>query len=129
MGSGRKKDAPGNGSGGTPFNNPFGALKQKLPDLPQAKVPERAPPSEERKGPARAVVRYERKGRGGKEATLVEQLDLPARALDEWLNSLKQALGCGGWTEHGALVFQGDQRVRLPPLLTERGVRKVIVSG
>ena len=113
----RKKDAPGNRSGGTPFNNPFGALK------------ENPRPSAERKGPARVVVRYERKGRGGKEVTVVEQLNLPERALDEWLNALKHALGCGGWIERAALVFQGDQRVRLPPLLTARGVRNVIVSG
>jgi hypothetical protein len=31
------------------------------------------------RGPSRAVVRYERKGRGGKEATVVEQLALSAR--------------------------------------------------
>ena len=125
----RKKDFPGNRSGGAPFNNPFGALKEKLPDLPQSRVPERPRPSAERKGPARVVVRYERKGRGGKEVTVVEQLNLPERALDEWLNALKHALGCGGWVERAALVFQGDQRVRLPPLLTARGVRNVIVSG
>jgi translation initiation factor 1 len=125
----RKKDAPGDRSGGTPFNNPFGALKEKRPDLPQSSVSERAPPSKERKGPARAVVRYERKGRGGKEVTVVEQLGLPERGLEEWLNALKQALGCGGWVEDAALVFQGDQRVRLLPLLTARGVRSVTVSG
>lgn len=125
----RKKDAPAQSSSDTPFNNPFGALKEKLPDLPQSRVSERAPPSKEKKGPARAVVRYERKGRGGKEVTVVEQLDLPQRALGEWLNALKHALGCGGWVEAAALVFQGDQRVRLPPLLTARGVRSVIVSG
>ena len=126
---GRNKDAPRNPAAAGPFNNAFGALKEKLGVLPRSTVPERAPASKEPKGPARAVVRYERKGRGGKEATVVEQLDLPERALGDWLNALKQALGCGGWVEHAALVFQGDQRVRLPPLLTARGVRKVTVSG
>ncbi len=81
------------------------------------------------KGPARAVVRYERKGHGGKEATVVEKLELPERELEAWLKSLKQSLGCGGRVTEGAIVLQGDQRERLPPLLTAKGVRKVTVSG
>ena len=53
-----------------PFHNPFGALREKLGDLPAGPAP--APPAPP-KGPARAVVRMERKGRGGKEVTAVEQ--------------------------------------------------------
>ena len=104
-----------------PFNNPFGALQGKLADLPQAK-------EQPKKGPARAVVRMERKSRGGKEVTLVEQLDLPAKTLYLWLKALKESLGCGGAIEGGSLVLQGDQRKRLPSLLELRGVRKVIVG-
>ena len=107
-----------------PFNNPFGALQGKLADLP----PGPAPKQEPKKGPARAVVRMERKGRGGKEVTLVEQLDLPGRELEHWLKALKNSLGCGGVVEGAALVLQGDQRKRLPALLEARGVRKVIVG-
>ena len=70
----------------------------------------------------------ERKGRGGKEVTVIEQLDLPARQLDAWLKDLKDALGCGGAVEDGTLVLQGDQRKRAPGLLTARGVRKVVVG-
>jgi len=107
-----------------PFNNPFGVLQGKLAELPQGPAP-RQP---EKKGPARAVVRMERKGRGGKEVTLVEQLDLPGKELEHWLKSLKTSLGCGGAIEGGALVLQGDQRKRLPALLEARGVRKVITG-
>jgi len=108
-----------------PFHNPFGALREKLADLPLGPAPRApAPP----KGPARAVVRMERKGRGGKEVTVIEQLDLPARQLDAWLKDLKDALGCGGAVENGTLVLQGDQRKRVPALLTARGVRKVVVG-
>jgi len=108
-----------------PFHNPFGALREKLADLPAGPAPRApAPP----KGPARAVVRMERKGRGGKEVTVIEQLDLPARQLDAWLKDLKDALGCGGAVENGTLVLQGDQRKRVPGLLTARGVRKIVVG-
>jgi translation initiation factor 1 len=108
-----------------PFNNPFGALRERLGDLPAGPAP--APPAPA-KGPARAVVRMERKGRGGKEVTAVEQLDLPPRELTVWLKDLKAALGCGGVVEGDALVLQGDQRKRLPELLAARGVRKITVG-
>jgi len=108
-----------------PFHNPFGALREKLADLPAGPAPRApAPP----KGPARAVVRMERKGRGGKEVTVIEQLDLPARQLEAWLKDLKDTLGCGGAVENGTLVLQGDQRKRVPGLLTARGVRKIVVG-
>jgi translation initiation factor 1 len=108
-----------------PWNNPFAELQGKLKDLPEG------PPSkvkEPPKGPARAVVRMERKGRGGKEVTAVEQLGLKPAELAAWLKVLKNALGCGGVIEEEAIVLQGDQRKRLPSLLTARGVRKVSVS-
>jgi translation initiation factor 1 len=108
-----------------PFNNAFGALKERLAELPRGREPVAAKP----KGPARAVVRLERKGRGGKEVTAVEQLGLGRAQLDEWLQALKSGLGCGGAVEGDTLVLQGDQRKRLPRLLEERGVRRVTVSG
>ena len=108
-----------------PFHNPFGALRDKLGDLPQG--PE-VRPKPEAKGPARAVVRMGRKGRGGKEVTVVEQLGLKPKELDAWLKDLKGALGCGGASEGGSLVLQGDQRKRLPALLKSRGVRNVTVG-
>ena len=101
-----------------PFHNPFGALREKLGDLPAGPEPAPPPPP---KGPARAVVRMERKGRGGKEVTAIEQ-------LEGWLNDLKAALGCGGAVEGDALVLQGDQRKRLPGVLAARGVRKITVG-
>jgi translation initiation factor 1 len=78
--------------------------------------------------PARAVVRLERKGRGGKEATIVEKLELPSRELEAWLLELKRALGCGGGVEEDRLVLHGDQRVRAKAWLEARGVRKVVTG-
>jgi translation initiation factor 1 len=112
-----------------PFHNPFQALRGKLGDLPEGPaLPKLSKLSKTQKGPARAVVRMERKGRGGKEVTLVEQLDLPEKELGEWLQSLKSSLGCGGAVEGAAILLQGDHRKRLPALLEARGVRKVIVG-
>jgi translation initiation factor 1 len=115
----------------TPFHNPFGGLAERLGVTPAAasdgapRAPASAPaPSR----PARAVVRLERKGRGGKEATVVEKLELPGRELDAWVLDLKRALGCGGGVEDGALVLHGDQRARAKAWLEARGVRKVTLG-
>ncbi len=108
-----------------PFNNPFGALGGLRGELPQASLPPEPPAPA---GPARAVVRFERKGRGGKEVTLVEQLELGEGALASWLKELKQALGCGGALEGSALVLQGDHRPRVKAWLESRGVKRVSVG-
>lgn len=127
MGKRDKKDeAPA--APAAPFHNPFAALAVKREELPAGPAPKPAPEPKEAKGPARAVVRMERKGRGGKEVTVVEQLGLRAAELETWLKALKNGLGCGGTVEGDALVLQGDQRERLPELLTARGVRKVTVG-
>lgn len=123
-------------------SNPFAALASLREQLSSRPVPAEQlpegppppPPSPEpqapapARGPARAVVRYQRKGRGGKEATIVEQLGLNVALLDEWCRELKRALGCGGHVEAEQLVFSGDQRTRLPALLEAKGVRRVTVS-
>ena len=80
------------------------------------------------RGPERAVVRIERKGRGGKDATIIEQLGLSEAERERWLKELKARLGCGGAVEGEALVLQGDLRQRVEPLLRERGVRRVTVA-
>jgi translation initiation factor 1 len=111
----------------TKRDSPFSSLQKLRDQLPEGPAPKVAAVVE-KKGPARAVVRYERKHRGGKEVTLVEKLELKADELTKWCRELKQALGCGGSVEESAIVLQGDQRTRLPALLTARGVGKVTVS-
>ena len=104
------------------------ALRDQLPPGPA--TPPAAPrPGPEKKGPARAVVRLEKKGRRGKEATIIEKLELKPAELEQWCKEAKSAMGCGGTVEDGAIVLQGDLRRRLEPWLTARGVRKVTVSG
>ena len=118
------------------FNNPFaalGPLKERLPATPEQAVPATPTPqlgtSRTGKTYARAVVRMERSGRGGKEVTVIEQLDLTAAERDEWLKALKASIGCGGVIEGDNLVLQGDHRKRLPKILTARGVKKIILSN
>src|SRR5262245_32573921 len=109
---------------GHPFEK-LAALRDALPAGPAAPAP---PPQRPVAGPGRAVVRLERKGRGGKEATLVERLELAPEILERWCRELKQALGCGGHVDGEAIVLQGDLRQRLPALLEARGVRKVTLG-
>ena len=109
------------------LNAPFAALAGLRDALPAQERRETAAAASP-KPPARAVVRYERKGRGGKEATVIEQLALSTRERAEWLLGLKQALGCGGTLEGEALVLQGDQRARVRPWLEARGVGRISVG-
>ncbi len=59
---------------------------------------------------------------------MVEKLELKPDELTTWCRELKQALGCGGAVEDKSIVLQGDQRTRLPDLLTKRGVSRITVS-
>jgi translation initiation factor 1 len=104
-----------------PFHNPFGSLEKLKRDLPAAATPE----PRTAVAPAQAVIRIERKGRGGKEVTVVEQLELSPDELQRWLAELKQLLGCGGALKEGALLLQGDQRRRVKEALVARGVRRI----
>lgn len=128
MGKQKKPEKPKPSSS---FPSPFAALgalpTALLADRPVAAVASQAPP-EAAPGPARAVVRMERKGRGGKEVTVVEKLELSAVELEVWLRALKHSLGCGGAIDGEDIVLQGDFRERLPSVLTGRGVRKVIIG-
>ncbi len=58
----------------------------------------------------------------------MEKLELTPAEREAWLKALKAALGCGGKVEGESLMLQGDQRKRLPGVLTARGVRKVTLG-
>jgi len=114
-----------------PFHNPFGSLAAWRGETPAAEADPLSPPARTARAdwtPRRAVVRMERAGRGGKQVTVVEHLDVAEADRAAWLRDLKATLGCGGAVEGAALVVQGDQRQRVAAWLTGRGVRKGTVS-
>jgi translation initiation factor 1 len=115
--------------------NPFSALESMRDLLPPSNKSEAAhqnnipaKPIVGKPAPVRAVVRMERKGRGGKEATVIEKLELAPKLLEEWCRDLKQALGCGGTVEEDTIVLQGDLRPRVAAALTAKGVGKVTIG-
>ncbi len=110
-----------------PFHNPFGALADQRGALPSSSEALESPPPVRLRIP-KAVIRFERKGRGGKEVTCVEQLELAPPELERWLREFKHLLGCGGTLEGTVLVLQGDHRQKLRDVLLERGVRKISVG-
>lgn len=122
----RKKEAqqPAAAAAG-PFNEAFAKLRERLPEGYAPAAAARENDSGTARTPARAVVRLERKGRGGKEATVVEKLELSPAELARWADTLKRTLGCGGGVEGDAIVVQGDQRERVVKWLEGRGVARI----
>ena len=110
-----------------PFHNPFAVLAPRR-DATVEPAPAVVPVARPGRAIARAVVRLERSGRGGKEVTIVEHLELNPAQLDEWSRALRSGLGCGGTVERGAIVLQGDQRSRLTAILSGRGVKKIVMG-
>jgi translation initiation factor 1 len=117
-----------------PFHNPFAQLKglavgksSAMPGAPPAPATPPTPAGPVR-STAKAVVRLERAGRGGKDVTVIEQLQISPIERERWVKALKVALGCGGAIEGDTIVLQGDHRKRLPKLLTARGVKKVTIG-
>jgi translation initiation factor 1 len=120
-----------------PFAN-LARLRGAMPETDPSALQPTAPPDSPAPAPPasiaagttvpRAVVRLERSGRGGKEVTIIDKLDLSEREREAWLKALKSALGCGGVVEGTTIVLQGDHRKRLPAMLLARGVKKVIAG-
>jgi translation initiation factor 1 len=75
------------------------------------------------------VVRRERKGHGGKTATIVGGIGLPARDLDRLARALRHALGCGASVDGDRLVVQGDQAPRVQAWLAAQGARRIVLGN
>ena len=75
------------------------------------------------------VVRRERKGHGGKTATIVAGIGLPARDLERLARALRHALGCGASVDGDRLVVQGDQAPRVQAWLVAQGARRIALGN
>jgi translation initiation factor 1 len=96
-----------------------------------ARTEDRRPPAS---GPdlsrcGKLTVSRERKGHGGKTATVVSGLGLPARDLEGVARALRRALGCGASIDGDRLVVQGDQVPRVQAWLGAQGARRVVVGN
>ena len=75
------------------------------------------------------VLRRERKGRGGKTATVIEGLGLPAKTLDTALRALRKTLGCGGNLEGERVVLHGDLPERAEAWLRGHGAKRTVIGN
>lgn len=118
------------------LSNPFAALlKGQTLELKEGTAPpnpeeksQEAPGEKDWIRGARLWVRMERKGRGGKTITLLGGSQADTDSLGQVARKLGKKLGCGAFVEDGCIVFQGDQRSRLPGVLDALGAAKVSVG-
>jgi translation initiation factor 1 len=106
----------------------------RTPPEPAVAPPAPAPPRRDTDamdlgGCGKLVVRRERKGHGGKTATTIAGLALPARDLDRLARALRHALGCGASVDGDRLVVQGDQMARVRSWLAAHGARRVVLGN
>lgn len=75
-------------------------------------------------------ITLDKKHRAGKEVTLLEGFDMNDDELNAMAKQLKSKCGIGGSvTEEGFILLQGDQRKKLPDILTKMGYKKIKVIG
>jgi translation initiation factor 1 len=70
-----------------------------------------------------AKLRMEKAGRGGKTVTVIYDLPHNAAFLKQLCSELKKSCGTGGAVADHAIELQGDLRVRVRELLTNKGFR------
>ena len=67
----------------------------------------------------RLVVKFEK--RRGKPVTLVGEFFYGQKSLKELHQKVKKSLACGGSIEEGWLLFQGDHREKIKPIVEKEG--------
>src|SRR5262245_51246802 len=95
------------------------------PPQPAPAAPPAASDAAELSRCGKVVVRRERKGHGGKTATVIAGLALPAADLERIARSLRRGLGCGASVDGEQVVVQGDQAERVRAWLAAQGARRI----
>ena len=130
----------GASAGGTEATSSLGTLGDLLASRGLHGAPASPPPSATsapsgpRPGPdlarcGKITLSRERKGHGGKTATVVTGLELPARELESVARALRRALGCGVTADGDRVLVQGDQATRVRDWLAAQGARRIVVGN
>ena len=94
------------------------------------KIPEPRPPMS-RSISKDGIIRIHRetKGRKGKGVSIVQGLDLDAKALKALCTELKKKCGCGGAVKDGTIEVQTDDREKLRTLLEQKKFTVKLAGG
>ena len=76
-----------------------------------------------------AAIRREKKGRGGKDVTVIRELQLTPKDLKTLGKMLKQKCGSGGTIKDGTIEIQGDHREKVATLLQRQGYKTKFTGG
>lgn len=76
-----------------------------------------------------ARIQREKKGRGGKQVTVIRELQLGDDDLNELAKKLKKTCGSGGTIKEGAIEIQGDHRAKIAEALQKLGYKTKFVGG
>lgn len=69
----------------------------------------------------------EKKGRGGKQATIITDLQLDDDTLKDLAAQLKRHCGVGGSARGGEILIQGDARNKVLAFLKDKGFKARII--
>ncbi len=76
-----------------------------------------------------AAIRRETKGRGGKQVTVIMELQLTSADRKKLGKQLKQKCGTGGAIKDGNIEIQGDHRQKVAAELQKMGYKTKFVGG
>ena len=76
-----------------------------------------------------AAIRREKKGRGGKEVTVIYDLQLTATDMKALGKALKKKCGTGGTVKESSIEIQGDHRETVADELQRLGYKTKFTGG
>ena len=93
-------------------------VKRRLPKVKSV------PPSEQT-----AAIRREKKGRGGKDVTVIYDLQLNTNDMKKLSKALKKKCGSGGTVKGSTIEIQGDHRDTVAAELQRQGYKTKFTGG